>query len=60
MAQTGQFVPLAEQLIAQHYDPRYGKKAASRAQPMGQVRLPNMQPSSLQAAALQIVSIAGK
>ena len=60
MAQTRQFVPLAEQLIAQHYDPRYGKKAASRAPAVARVNLANMQPPALQAAAMEIVSITGK
>jgi tRNA 2-selenouridine synthase len=59
MASEGAFERLASALIAEHYDPRYRKKAEERAGRGQVVDLPGLEETDLQRAAARILSIAG-
>lgn len=59
MAQTGQFVELAQGLMTLHYDPRYTKKAEERQRSDTTIRVEALDEDSLRTAAQQIRSIAG-
>ena len=57
MARDGAFETLAEELIRDHYDPRYQKVRASRErQPTKIVETPGLDPSDLEALADQIAA----
>ena len=47
LAAAGDFAPLAEDLMAAHYDPRYARHRARMAPPMAEIAAPSLAPEAL-------------
>lgn len=61
MAAEGRTSDLARELVVYHYDPKYARQRARDTQPeLGTVRLPQFDDAALEAAARQIMTLAGK
>jgi len=55
-AAAGAFEALADDLMAQHYDPRYGKHRARMAVPLHEVAAQDLSPDALEAVADQVAA----
>ena len=51
LAATGNFAPLAEELMSRHYDPRYARHRARMAEPLAQIEAGGLTPADLPALA---------
>lgn len=61
LAAAGQTAELARELVVNHYDPKYARQRARDTQPeLGTVRLPGFDGAALDAAAVQIMALAGE
>ena len=58
LADSGDFVALAEGLMAQHYDPRYEKHRARHDQGSAEIAAPSLAPEALPGLAAQVIAAA--
>jgi tRNA 2-selenouridine synthase len=54
LAAAGEFAALADGLMEQHYDPRYGKHRARMAVPVAEVEAPDLRPEALPGIAARV------
>ena len=59
LSAAGDFVRLAEELIEEHYDPRYARISRPEAAELAQLDLPDLEDATLDAAAAELIARAG-